>query len=251
VGGGAPATPTATDAPSDTPTAPSDTPTAPSDTPTAPANDPANAALGHGTGVTGIIAAVAPGACIMPIKVLDSAGYGTVFGVAEGIVYAVNHGARVINLSLGTASRSPILSRAINYATRHGVVVVASAGNSGDGSDNYPAADRQVLAVAATDANDQKADFSTYAGWVAVDAPGVDIYTTYYDGSYALWSGTSLAAPFVSGEAALLRAQHPRAGITAIDARIRNSATSIDDQNPDYASELGAGRIDLRSAVSN
>lgn len=249
------ATPTATDAPSDTPTAQyaTETPTAQdaTETPTNPADDPANGALGHGTGVTGIIAAVAPGACIMPIKVLDSAGYGTVFGVAEGIVYAVTHGARVINLSLGTASRSRILSRAINYATRHGVVVVASAGNSGDGSDNYPAKDRQVLAVAATDAKDQKADFSTYADWVAVDAPGVDIYSTYYDGRYALWSGTSLAAPFVSGEAALLRAQHPRAGITAIDARIRNSATPIGDQNPDYASGLGAGRIDLPAALSN
>jgi subtilisin family serine protease len=225
---------------------------APADTPSSIDSDndgQVNDALGHGTGVAGIIAAVAPQSRIMPIKVLDSEGMGTAFDVVEGIRYAVKHGAQVINLSLGMDSYSSAVAQALAYATSHNVVVVA-AGNTGTQVPLYPSGDPNVLAVAATDASDSLAPFSAYGPFINVTAPGVDIYSSYYNDGYALWNGTSMAAPFVSGEAALLRAAHPDDGAGDIAARVEGSAVPIDALNPTYAGELGAGRIDLLAAVS-
>ncbi len=226
---------------------------APADTPSSIDSDndgQVNDALGHGTGVAGIIAAVAPQSRIMPIKVLDSEGMGTAFDVMEGIRYAVNHGAQVINLSLGMDSRSTAVAEALAYATSHNVVVVAAAGNTGTQMPLYPSGDPNVLTVAATDASDCLAPFSAYGTFINVTAPGVNIYSSYYNDDYALWSSTSMATPFVSGEAALLRALHPNDGVGVIDARVEGSAVPIDALNPAYAGDLGAGRIDLPAAVS-
>jgi subtilisin family serine protease len=221
----------------------------PADVPTNVASN-ANDAVGHGTAVAGIIAAVAPGASIMPIKVLDSDGWGTEFGLAEGIRYAVQHGANVINLSLGMAAPSAVVAQAINDAAQHGVVVVAAAGNTGSAAPTFPASAPHTLAVAATDATDAKAPFSAYGAFVGVSAPGVAIDSAYYTGGYAWWSGTSMAAPFVSGEVALIRAALRYESVSDIVARVRGSADPIDARNPGFAGRLGTGRINLRAAVA-
>lgn len=228
---------------------------------------PVNGAVGHGTAVAGIVAATAPGASIMPIKVLDSQGIGSVYGIAEGIYYAVDHGAQVINLSLGMAVPSPAVAAALAYAAAHDVVVVAAAGNTGLDAPTYPAGDPTVLSVVATDSTDHKASFSAYGAFAAVSAPGVAIISPYYAGGYAVWSGTSMAAPFVSGEAALLFSTTPDlisgdpapSGTAAtvwpemwasfVERRIRDSTTPIDGLNPRFAGGMGSGRIDLLQAL--
>jgi thermitase len=157
---------------------------------------------GHGTHVAGIVALVAPGARLMPVRVLDTEGKGSYFDIVAGIVYAVEHGAQVINLSLSGPVPADFLQDAIDYAWNKGVVVVAAAGAY---DVLYPARYEHVISVGATDSQDKVAEFSDFrAGRVSVFAPGVSVYSTYYDGRYAWWTGTSMAAPFVSGEAALL-----------------------------------------------
>jgi thermitase len=157
---------------------------------------------GHGTHVAGIVALVAPEASLMPVRVLNSEGIGSYFDIVDGIVYAVDHGAHVVNLSLSGPEDASFLQAAVDYAWTKGVLVVAAAGAY---DVTYPARYEHVVSVGATDAQDQVAEFSDFrAGQVTVFAPGVSIYSTYYDGGYVSWTGTSMAAPFVSGEAALL-----------------------------------------------
>lgn len=169
---------------------------------------------GHGTHCAGIAAAitnngvgvagVAPNCKIMPVKVLDAAGSGYLSTVAQGIRYAANGGAKVISLSLGSSSQSQTLQDAITYAIGKGAVVVAAAGNDGVSSKFYPAACTGVISVAAVDSSDAKASFSNYGSWVSVAAPGVRVYSTWMGDSYAYASGTSMATPYVAGEAAML-----------------------------------------------
>lgn len=209
-----------------------------------------DAAWGHGTHVAGIVALVAPQARIMPVKVLDSDGMGTVFSVVQGIYYAVDHGARVINMSLGMDMRSGAIGDALHYAVAHGAVPVAAVGD-GDlpNASGSPAADAGVVAVTATNAQDQKASFSDYGAPVNLSAPGVDIYSLFPGGGYATWSGTSMATPFASGEAALILALHPDWTTNQVESRMFSAVQPIDALNPDYAGELGRGRIDLALAV--
>ncbi|NUQ63450.1 MAG: S8 family serine peptidase [Pirellulales bacterium] len=177
---------------------------------------------GHGTHVAGTIAAandgrgatgVAPGVTIMPVQVLDSQGAGATSAVAAGIRYAVNNGADLINLSLGGGFSSAILS-ALEYAAAHSVMVIAAAGNRGAASPDYPAAHSatlsNVLSVEAHSEGNAKATFSNGAvGAVQVAAPGVDIYSTLPGGGFGRMSGTSMAAPHVTGLAALALSANP------------------------------------------
>ena len=168
---------------------------------------------GHGCAVSGVIAAnidngigiagVAPNTQIMPLRVLDAQGIGTYSDVAAAIVYAVNQGASIINLSLGGPNSANILANAVNYAASHDVVVVAAAGNTGTAGVLYPAAYEPVIAVGAVDVSLQRSNFSTYGPEIDALAPGRDILTTRNDGGYDRFSGTSLAAPHVTGVAAL------------------------------------------------
>jgi subtilisin family serine protease len=163
---------------------------------------------GHGTFVAGVAALVAPGAKILPQRVLDTEGRGSVFVVAEAIYDATAAGADVINMSFGTGfdSQSKILDEAVKEATHAGVVVTAAAGNDGTGVKHYPAALTGVLSVAALDqSGSDLANFSAYGDWIDIAAPGVQIASALPCG-FGYWSGTSMAAPFVSGEAALLLA---------------------------------------------
>jgi thermitase len=169
---------------------------------------------GHGTHCAGIaaantnnglgIAGVGFNSALINVKVLTDQGWGYWDWVARGIIWAADQGARVISMSLGGSSPSDSVERAINYAWSRNCVIVAAAGNNWDTQRMYPAAFANCIAVAASDPNDRRAWFSSYgADWVAVAAPGTDIYSTYRDG-YAYLNGTSMACPHVSGEAALL-----------------------------------------------
>lgn len=169
---------------------------------------------GHGTHVAGIAAAATNngvgisgaswGANILPVKVLNASGNGTYVNVANGIIWATDHGAQVINMSLGGASPSIVLEDAVNYACTRGVVLVGSTGNSGGSLVLYPAHYAPVIAVAATDAGNNIAPFSNFGNQVDLAAPGDQIYSLYPGGGYGYRSGTSMSAPYVSGLAAIL-----------------------------------------------
>ena len=208
-----------------------------------------NASAGHGTMIAGLMAALAPGAKILPIRVLNGDGVGTAFTVAQGIDYAVKHGANIINLSLTSTTSSQIMAQAVADAQQAGVLIVAAAGNSDSAQAVYPAAYPGVLAVSSVDASGVKSAFSNFGAFVSVSAPGDAIASAYFDGRYASGSGTSFAAPFAAAEAALLLSARPN--FTAQQARrfILSTARPVDFLNPLYIGQLGAGLIDIDSAL--
>jgi thermitase len=212
--------------------------------------------VGHGTHVAGIVDITAPEAKIMPLRVLDTEGYGNVFTIAKAVYFAEQNRADVINLSLGSPSRSKLLQEVIEDATANGVVVAAAAGNSNSFVAEYPAAGNGVAAsadglVAVTSVNryDQKSDFANYGKWVDIAAPGESIRSTFPVSKYAYWSGTSMATPFVSGQAALIHAVYGSLDPVGVEARIRCSARSLLATDPIYAAMLGAGRADVGASL--
>ena len=212
---------------------------------------------GHGTMVAGIIAArtnnaldvvgIAPGAKLMPVKVLDNNGSGSDADIATGINWARTHGANVINLSLGGAFDDPVLATSIQQAISAGIVVVAAAGNDGAENVDYPAADPGVLAVSATDHSGGLASFSSYGWRIDVAAPGYDITSTALGSTYTTESGTSFASPIVAGVAALVRSQHPTWTVTQVDDRIRDTARDVGPPGVDPA--FGHGLVDPLAAL--
>jgi len=168
---------------------------------------------GHGTHVAGIIAAknddvgivgVAPGCRLLNVKVADDVGRCQASSLAEGIIWAVNNGASIINISLEIREPSLQLEEAINYAWSCGSVIIAAAGNNFNDSPVYPAYYENCIAVAATKQDDNLAPLSNYGDWVDVAAPGFNIYSTLPDNDYGYKTGTSFATAYVSGMAALL-----------------------------------------------
>jgi thermitase len=168
---------------------------------------------GHGTHVAGIIAAkndgtgivgVAPGCRLLNVKVADDLGRCQPSALAEGIVWAVDNGASVINISIEIKEPSPQLEEAINYAWSRGSIIIAAAGNSGNQSPVYPAYYKNCVAVAAINQDNNLAPLSNYGDWVDVAAPGSDIYSTLPENGYGYKTGTSFATACVSGIAALL-----------------------------------------------
>ena len=212
---------------------------------------------GHGTMVAGVIAAsgnngsgmagISWGARLMPVKVIDSAGNGTQSGLAEGIVYAVDHGARVINISLGGATSTPLLNAAVDYAESRSVVIVAAAGNDPTRV-TYPAAYPNVIAVGATSADNSLAPFSGTGPEIRLVAPGVTILSTSRDGGYATGSGTSLAAANVSGVAALLAGEAPASSPADIRGALYASALDLGSSGFDNA--YGYGLVQAFYALS-
>lgn len=218
----------------------------------------------HGTHVAGVIAAlgnngegtagIAWRSKIMPVKVLDAKGLGPDAAVSKGMIYAVENKAKIINLSSGTPYQSRLLDEAVRFAERRGVMVVAAAGNTGDKGNEviYPAAYPTVMAVGATDEKDTAPPFSQRQPYVAISAPGVDIpgpaWRDAGNGPYILHTGTSAAAPHVSGLAALLLSVKP----DQTPAQLREIITSTADEvNPrNSGAFLGAGRINAFKAVS-
>jgi subtilisin family serine protease len=206
---------------------------------------------GHGTHVAGTIGAlkdgrgvvgVAPKARLYAVRVLDEDGSGSISGIVDGIIWCANNGIQVANMSLGSSMPSPTLERALRYAKAMGVVVVAAAGNSG-GSVGYPAAYPETIAVSASDSNDKIASFSSRGSEVDFIAPGVSIVSSAMDGGFANFNGTSMAAPHVSGLAALAVAQ----GWVGLDGpdgvfeQLKKAAKKLPGLAPE---EQGGGMID-------
>lgn len=169
---------------------------------------------GHGTHIAGIIAAqsdnglgvagIAPESRLLNVKVADDAGRCQASAIAQGVIWAVDNGALVINMSLELRETSAELEQAINYAWEHGAVIIAAAGNEGSQTPVYPAAYENVIAVAATNQTDTLAPLSNYGDWVALAAPGNEIYSTLPGNEYGYKTGTSFATAYVSGLAAIL-----------------------------------------------
>lgn len=222
--------------------------------------------VGHGTHVAGIISLIAPGAKILPIRALNSDGVGTATQVANGIDFAYHYAKdhdvpMVINLSLGFPTDSFVIDDAIQEALEEGIPVIASAGNDNSSAPHYPAAlafkNSKAISVAATDQNAIKADFSNFGkGWIDLCAPGVGVYSTFPGGQFAWWSGTSMSAPFASGEAALVLSLlslqgggHPK--FSTILGYLSNGVDQIYDVNPAFKKGrlLGNGNIDIYAAV--
>ncbi len=219
---------------------------------------------GHGTHVAGTVAqstnnnygvaGVAYEAKIMPLKVLASSGGGTITDIADAIRFAADNKADVINMSLGGGGESQIMKDAIEYAHGKGVVIVAAAGNENRDSSSYPARYARVISVAATDSQNEKAEFSNYGAGVDIAAPGggngskiwqetIDPETN--EPTIAGLQGTSMAAPHVAGVAALIKS----VGVTAPDevlAVLQQSVRKIDTDPQNY---FGAGHLDASAAV--
>ena len=223
---------------------------------------------GHGSHVAGIAAActnnttgvagLAWGSRLMPVKALSSTGFGTYESVANGIIYAANHGADIINLSLGGIGDSDTLSDAIDLANSRGALVVAAAGNCGSGCTIngqvyynpiiYPAAYPGTVAVAATDSGDNWASFSEHHPYVDVAAPGISIYSTVPAG-YEYDTGTSMATPFVAGLAALIWSANP--GLSRDQVRTVIQANADDLGTPGKDDYFGYGRINAWRALTS
>jgi subtilisin family serine protease len=206
-------------------------------------NDPDNAAFGHGTMVAGVVHLVAPEARIMPLKAFRNDGQGYTSDILRAIYYATLKGAKVINMSFSRPTSSPELKRAVDYATGRGVIAVASAGNDGSSAAVYPAALGNVMGIASTSNADTRSSFSNYGSanvWVA--APGEGIITTYPGGSFAATWGTSFAAPFVAGAAALVVDMRA----TATNAQVASAVSKAKR----LTSDLHYGRLALDQTIA-
>ncbi len=214
---------------------------------------------GHGTHVAGIIAAALDGAgvvglahkvSVLSVRVLDASGSGDDATVARGITEAVNAGARVINLSLGGQSRSTALESAVKFAVGRGVTVVAAGGNSYQEGNpiEYPAALPGVLAVSSIDADGACSYFANTGTYIDLTAPGEQIMSTVSGGGWAAGDGTSMAAPFVTAAAALVRAANPTLTGTAVDGAL--VGTALDDSSGDGRDDwFGYGLVQADRAV--
>lgn len=211
---------------------------------------------GHGTHVSGIIAAennsfgvvgVAPDAKIYSLKVLNRRGRGYLSDIIEALDWAVSNQMQVVNMSLGTSSQVQSLREAVQRVDDAGIIQVAAAGNSGPANNSviYPAKYPEVLAIAATDINDQVPSFSSRGPEVDLAAPGKEVYSTYRQGKYKTLSGTSMSAPHVSGVAALRLLLHPEESPAEIKALLKSTAELL----PWPADLVGAGLVDAYQAV--
>jgi len=215
---------------------------------------------GHGTFIAGIIAArtnnaadvagAAPAANILAVQVLNAQGRGLSSNVAAGVIWAADHGATVINLSLGGPNPTAMMQLAVRHAVvNRGVPVISSSGNTGKcGAPSYPAAFEEVLAVGATDMNNQSAPFSTTGPYVNVVAPGVDIVSVHPNSPTGVSSadGTSFSTPYASAAAAIVKARHP-----ALDANgvyFRLITTAVDLGPAGWDPHFGSGLINVRAA---
>jgi len=193
---------------------------------------------------------------LMPVKVLSNTGNGTASGLADGIIWAADHGAQVLSMSLGTSAESETVRNAVGYALDKGCILVAAAGNSGNSQRVYPAAHEGVISVAATTRSDRLASFSTYGDWVSIAAPGELIYSTLptyaVSGTavkeYGNASGTSMACPHVAGAAAMLLAHEPRLNRFQVTDLLTKQ---VDPIVPEFGQTLasGGGRLNLNKAM--
>lgn len=230
-----------------------------------PDNNPVEDRPDHGTHVAGISSAVTNNGIgvasigfkckIMAVKasrddLRNSQGQALIAYGYEGIIYAAENGADIINLSWGGSGYSIFSQQTINYATSLGALVVAACGNSNSSGYFYPAAYDNVLAVASTTQTDAKSSFSNFGYYVDVSAPGSSIYNTWFNDTYATLSGTSMASPLTAGLAGLVKSHFPNYSPAQIGQVIRVTSDNINSINPSYVDLLGKGRINAASALS-
>lgn len=198
--------------------------------------------FGHGTMVAGLIRLVAPGARIMPLKPFGADGKARLFQLLQSIYFAVDNGAKVINMSLSLAASSAELEHAIGYAASKGVTMVASVGNSGLEIMSYPAGYKEVIGVGSTDLQDVKSVFTNYGDNVTtIGAPGEALITLYPGGRYAAGWGTSFSTPLVSGTVAIMSRIKPSLNWELAEAGVKEAAPAT--------GALGNGRLDVFRAV--
>jgi thermitase len=211
---------------------------------------------GHGTHCAGIIAAVLNNSegiaglaqvRIMAEKGLDQNGEGYEDDLANAIIHAVDKGANILSNSWGAYEENALLYEAVKYAYEKGALIVAAAGNSAWDIKAFPAGYDEVIAVTATDTSDNPASFTNFGDWVELAAPGVNIYSTVLNNSYAYKSGTSMACPHVSGVAALAWSQFPNATRDWVRLWLRSTADDLGDLGFDV--HYGYGRINAEKAV--
>lgn len=208
----------------------------------------AAAATNNGVGVAG----VSWGAKIMALKALNYNGNGSTADLAEAVYYAVDNGAKVINMSLGIPWTSwpcnyPDIETAFTYAVNHNVLLVVAAGNDGKYGVSCPGAYDQAMAVGSTDSSDNRSSFSNYGPRLDIAAPGSSIYSTWSNGTYGTKSGTSMATPYVAGLAALVWGMAPN--MTAAQVRQAIESTADDLGPPGWDIYYGYGRINAFAAL--
>ena len=232
-----------------------------------PDNDPMDYGS-HGTACSGCSAAITDngvgiagaswGCKVMPVRVgwlpdgEASGVVGTVF-CSQGMIYAAQNGANIINCSWGSSS---YLETAVSVCQSNDVIVITSAGNDNDEEADYLSTHPWVISVAATDQVDGKADFSSYGDWVEISAPGVSITTTWWDQNtsshtYNSVDGTSFSSPITCGAAALIWSSYPGFSASLIKTILLGSADDLDALNPSYAGKLGTGRVNLLRALGD
>ncbi|HBC47003.1 MAG TPA: hypothetical protein DCZ43_08155 [candidate division Zixibacteria bacterium] len=222
-------------------------------------NDPREEAPIHATHVAGCAsectdnnlngAGIGFKARVMAVK---GARYDTLYAVYQGLTYAAENGAQILNCSWGSSQYNASNQNLINGLwNNYGVVIVAAAGNNGTSQIVYPGGYNNVLSVAATNSGDQKASFSSYGTWVDVSAPGASIYSTWGATGMDYLDGTSMASPITAGIAALLRAAHPSWTNQNIVDAIVSTTDNINAQNPSYIGMLGSGRVNAFNALGS
>ena len=227
----------------------------------APGSDSADDRHGHGTAVAGNIAAstnngtfiagTCPECVLLNVKIgSDLTAETTTQAIVSGFVWAADNGARVINISYNFKTSFPqVIQDAVDYARSKGVIVIASAGNNNSSDPLVPASLPRVVAVAATDNQDRRWTGSNFGSWVDVAAPGMSIVTTSKDGQEGVWSGTSIAASFVSGTAGLIWARNPNASVESVENQLYASADQITGTGGDSPNWIH-GRINSAKAVA-
>ncbi len=214
--------------------------------------------FGHGTAVTGTAAAATDNSTgvagvgwqttVMPLVVTDASGFSAYSSIANAIVYAADHGVRLINISLAGGTSSSTLQSAVDHAWTKGAVIFAAAGNNGTSNLVYPAACNHVVAVSATNSDDTLANFSSFGSWIDLSAPGNYITTLVNGGGYGAWEGTSFASPIAAGVAALVLSLQPAMANTTLVSLLEQNS---DDLGPaGHDSSFGWGRVNAYKAVS-
>ncbi len=214
----------------------------------------------HGVHVSGIasavsnnskgVASIAYNAKLMIIKTGADNNGRAIYKGYEGIKYAADHGAAIINCSWGGAGGGQFGQDIIDYAVAKGSLVIAAAGNDNTDVPDYPASYKGVLAVASVSSSDVKSSFSNFGNHIAISAPGNNIYNTLNDNKYGFKSGTSMAAPLVASAAALVKAKYPNYNGQQIGEVLRTTADPIDLLNVSFSGKLGKGRLNVLNALT-
>ncbi|MEJ6982143.1 S8 family peptidase [Pedobacter sp. P351] len=206
----------------------------------------ASAVTDNGVGV----ASIAMNAKLLIVKAGPDDSGADIYKGYEGVKYAADKGARIINCSWGSKSASSFGRDVVDYALNKGCLIVAAAGNTGANQPEYPAAYQGVFAVANTDNTDRKSPSSNYGDYVTLSAPGSSLLSTTFNNGYGVSTGTSMSAPVVASAAALVKAYFPLLSMPQVGELLRVTADNIDSRNPSYIGLLGKGRLNVFNALT-